>query len=345
MLKIFSMRSARRHVIVAGAAACLLAVTACGGSSNSTASPTSTSAASTTAMSSEMSSDTSSPAPSEANSAMTDASSGMMTSGTSTEMSSAMSSSGGAMSSAAAADLHLMTPGKLVVGMNLQFKPEMYLDDAGKPAGYDVDLLNALAKDLGVTLDIQNLDFNGLIPGLQSKKFDMVSVGLTATDERKKAIDFSREYVPYTSVLAVKQDDNSKAEVATYDKAGTIITALQGSSGEKLAKDTFPKATVNGFPDQNAALLEVATGRAQASVLEDYILAQFQKANPNKLKVAALPKPLALGYGSWGVQKGNTGLVDALNSFLCQAQKDGTLADLYKKDFGVSDFPEMPGGC
>ena len=65
-----------------------------------------------------------------------------------------------------------------------------------EPAGYDVDLLNQLADDLGVTLDIQNLDFNGLIPGLQSKKFDMVSVGLNATDERKKVIDFSRGYVP-----------------------------------------------------------------------------------------------------------------------------------------------------
>ena len=79
----------------------------------------------------------------------------------------------------------------------------MYLDEAGKPAGYDVDLLNAEA-DLGVTLKIENLDFNGLIPGLQSKKFDMVSVGLNATDERKKVVDFSRAYVPYTSVLAVK---------------------------------------------------------------------------------------------------------------------------------------------
>jgi ABC-type amino acid transport substrate-binding protein len=221
----------------------------------------------------------------------------------------------------------------------------MYLDDAGKPAGYDPDLLKALADSLGVELDIQNLDFNGLIPGLQSKKFDMVSVGLTATDERKKVIDFSREYVPYTSVLAVKQDDNSTPAIDTYNKAGVIITALQGSSGEQLAKKTFPNATVNGFPDQNAALLEVASGRAQGSVLEDYILAQFQKANPNQLKPAAFDKPLEIGYGSWGVQKGNTGLVTALDAFLCKAQNDGTLADLYKKNFGVSDFPPMPPGC
>src|SRR5215210_9246335 len=63
---------------------------------------------------------------------------------------------------------HLNSPGTLVVGMNLQYKPQMYLDH-GKPAGYDVVLLKALAKDLKVKLDIKNLDFNGLIPGLVSK--------------------------------------------------------------------------------------------------------------------------------------------------------------------------------
>lgn len=242
-------------------------------------------------------------------------------------------------------DSGLMKDGTLTVGMNLQFKPEMYLDANGKPAGYDVDLLNKLADDLGVKLDIVNLDFDGLIPGLQAKKFDMVSVGLTATDERKKVIDFSREYVPYVSVLAVAQDDAGPFTLDNYNKAGNVITALQGSSGEQLAKDTFPKAEVKGFRDQNAALLEVATGRAQGSVIEDYLLAQFQASNPNQLQKAGLPEPLSIGYGSWAVQKGNSTLVEKLNTFLCKAQNDGTLAELYKKNFGVEDFPTMPGGC
>ncbi len=238
-----------------------------------------------------------------------------------------------------------MSPGTLTVGMNLQFKPEMYLDDNGQPAGYDVDLLNKLADSMGVKLDIVNLAFDGLIPGLQSKKFDMVSVGLTATDERKKVIDFSRPYVPYVSVLAVPEGDNGPFTIDHYNTPDTTITALQGSTGEQLAKDTFPKAKVVGFSEQNASLLQVATGRAQGAVLEDYILAQYMKSNPGQLKVAGLPEPLAVGYGNWAVQKGNTTLVDKLNAFLCGAQNDGTLAELYKKDFGVSDFPTMPGGC
>ncbi len=239
----------------------------------------------------------------------------------------------------------LMKAGTLTVGMNLQFKPEMYLDDAGKPAGYDVDLLNKLAADMGVKLDIQNLDFNGLIPGLQSKKFDMVSVGLTATDARKQVIDFSRGYVPYVSVLAVNQNDNGPATIENYNAAGKIITALQGSSGEQLAKKTFPSASVKSFSEQNAALLEVATDRANGGVLEDYILAQYQKANPNQLKKAALPNPLEVSYGSFAVQKGNTVLQKKLDAFLCKAQTDGSLAELYKKDFEVTEFPAMPAGC
>lgn len=252
---------------------------------------------------------------------------------------------GSGSSSSSSGDSGLMREGTLTVGMNLQFKPEMYLDANGEPAGYDVDLLNGLAKDLGVKLDIQNLDFNGLIPGLQSKKFDMVSVGLTPTDERKQVVDFTRDYVPYSSVLAVPENDNQSATIDTYNQPGKVITALQGSTGEQLAKSSFPKASVKSFPDQNAALLEVASGRAAGSVLEDYILAQYQQANPDQVKKAALPEPLDVSYGAWAVQKGNSTLTDELNSFLCKAQNDGTLGTLYKKNFEVSDFPAMPGGC
>ncbi len=237
----------------------------------------------------------------------------------------------------------LMTPGVLVVGMNLQYKPQMYLE-GDEPTGYDVELLNLLAEEMGVELEIKNLDFAGLIPGLQAKQFDMVSVGLSATDERKKVIDFSRGYVPYSSILAVPEGDSTTLTIDELNKEGVIITALQGSSNEQLIRDNFPNATVSGFPDQNAALLEVATGRAAAVVVEDYILAQFSKANPNQLAQAEVDGPLSLYYGSWGVQKGNSTLTTKLDAFLCKAQNDGTLADLYSSIM-APEMPDMPGGC
>jgi len=148
-------------------------------------------------------------------------------------------------------------------------------------------------------------------------------------------------------VLAVKADSAAPATIDSYNRSGAVITALQGSSAEQLARKTFPNATVSGFPDQNAALLEVATGRAQGSVLEDYILAQYTKANPGQVKKADLHAPLDIGYGSWATQKGNTGLVAALDGFLCKQQTNSGLARMYEKSFGVpaAEFPAMPSGC
>jgi ABC-type amino acid transport substrate-binding protein len=256
--------------------------------------------------------------------------------------SSSGANSGAAKSETASNGLKPLTAGQLTVGMNLQFKPEMYLEN-GEPAGYDVDLLNELVPDLGVKLNIQNLNFDGLIPGLQSKKFDMVSVGLTPTEERKQVVDFTRAYVPDALVLGVASKDAAGiTSVDALNAKGKTITALQGSSGEQLAKKLFPDAKVQGFPDQNAAFLEVATGRADGIVVEDYLLAQFQASNAGKLDKAAIDKPLDVQYGSWAVPKGNEDFVKYLDGWLCKAQNDGTLERLYKKDFSVDEFPPMP---
>jgi ABC-type amino acid transport substrate-binding protein len=261
---------------------------------------------------------------------------------------SSTSTSGGAAatgtSESAAADTGFqpINEGQLTVGMNLQFKPQMYLDN-GQPAGYDVELLKLLAPDLGADLNIKNLDFNGLIPGLQSNQFDMVSVGLSATPERKKVVDFTRGYVPYAQTLGVPAGEAGNVTSADQlNASGKVITALQGSTAETLAKEDFPDAEVKGFPDQNAAFLEVATGRADAVVVEDYLLAQFDKSNPNQLEQADIPEPLDVQYGSWAVPKGNEAFVQYLDQWLCEKQTDGTLAKTYQQVFGVEKMPPMP---
>ena len=137
----------------------------------------------------------------------------------------------------------------------------------------------------------------------------MVSVGLSPTPERKKVISFSRAYVPYALILAAKKGDTTPATIAAWNDSGKTITSLQGSTAEQLVQKMFPKAKVNSFPDQNAALLQVATGRANGIVVENYLLAQFNKSNGNKLKQVGFKKPLNVQYGSYAVQKGNTALV------------------------------------
>jgi ABC-type amino acid transport substrate-binding protein len=234
----------------------------------------------------------------------------------------------------------LMDPTTLVVGMDLEFKPEMYLQN-GKPAGYDVVLLNALAKQLGVKLKIDNLAFQGLIPGLQAKKFDMVSVGLSYRPERAKVISFSRAYVPYAQILAARKGDATGASMSAWNDSSKTITSLQGSTAEQLVQQDFPKAKDDAFQDQNAAFLQVATGRADAIVVENYLLAQFNKSNGNKLAEVPFPKPLHVEYGSYAVQKGNTTLVKVLNKFICGEQASGDLAKIYQQTEGAA-LPPMP---
>jgi ABC-type amino acid transport substrate-binding protein len=236
---------------------------------------------------------------------------------------------------------HLLKPGQLTVGMTLQFKPQMYLDAKGQPAGYDVVLLRALAKQMNVKLNIRNLDFNGLIPGLVSKKFDMVSVGLSATPERAKAVTFSRAYVPYAQILAAKRDDTTPATIAAWNTSEKTITSLQGSTAEQRVQKTFPNAQSQPFPDQSAAFLQVSTGRADGIVVENYLLAQFNKSNGNALKQVPFSKPLHVEYGSYAVQKGNTALSRYLSGFICKQQKSGKLAATYKATIGAP-LPPMP---
>lgn len=252
------------------------------------------------------------------------------------------SSSGNSGGGSAANPYHLIHPGTLTVGMDLQFKPEMYLTSAGKPAGYDVVLLDKLASAMHVKLSIQNLDFNGLIPGLQAHKFDLVSVGLSPTPAREQAVSFSRAYVPYALILAVPANSAIPATISAWDSSGRTLTALQGSTDAQLAQKTFSKAKLQTFGDDTTALLQVATHRADGAVVEDYILSQYSKSNPGQLKQEPFSKPLNVQYGSYAVFKGNTALVSYLNKWLCTEQTSGVLAAAYKSAEGVANFPPMP---
>ena len=240
--------------------------------------------------------------------------------------------------------LHLVTPGKLIVGMTLQFKPQMYLDANNKPAGYDVELVTLLAKHLRLTLVIKNMDFAGLIPGLVSKQFDLVSVGLTNTPARGKSILFTREYMPYATVLTAKIGSTVPATFEAWNTAGKKITALQGSTAAKLVTSTFPNATLVEFPDQSAAFLEVASGRADAIVVEANLSGDYIKSNPGQLANVALPKLIQVGYGSWAVQLGNKALMSRLNVWLCSQQTNGTLAKIHLKTMGYK-IPALPATC
>jgi ABC-type amino acid transport substrate-binding protein len=156
-------------------------------------------------------------------------------------------------------------------------------------------------------------------------------------------VDFSRAYVPYAQVVAVPAGQaGSVTSADQLNESRTTITVLQGSTGETLAKQSFREVEVRGFPYQDAAFLEVATGPAGQVVVEDYLLAQFQTSNPDQLEQTVLGEPLQVEYGAWAMPKGSADLVAFLDEWLCEKQADGTLEKTYKQSFQVDEMPPMP---
>ena len=224
--------------------------------------------------------------------------------------------------------------GELRVGMTLQFEPEMYLDDDGNPAGYDVELLNLLATDLGVELTIENQEFDALIPGLLAGQWDMISVGLVPRPPRLLQMYFTDAYVPYEQVLVAAADADREPTIEAYNAEGTTITALQGSTAAEQVTTQFPNATLAEFPQQDAAFLEVSSGRADAIVVESYLAERFIQSNPDQLAVVGLDAPLQIEFGSYAIPLGDDKFLTYLNSWLQYYKNNGTLDQIYDEVFG-----------
>ncbi len=236
---------------------------------------------------------------------------------------------------------HLINPGTLNVGMDASFKPEMYIKKTGKFAGYDVVLLQKLAKTMHVKLHIDNVAFTGQIPGLEAKKFDIVSNGLSPTPARKKSVTFTRAYVPYELVLGVPVTSKIPATISAWNRPTRTITALEGSTDTQLAKKLFPRAHVIGYSGDTAAILQVATKRASAVMVESYLLGEFSKSNPGKVKAENFKTPLTIQYGSYAVRKGNKAFVKYLNQWICKIQRSGFMAKAYEQTESAP-LPPMP---
>ena len=222
--------------------------------------------------------------------------------------------------------------GSLRVGMVLQFAPQMYTDDDGNPAGYDVDLMQLLADDLGVELEISDLEFEAMIPGLLARQFDLASVGLVGRPARLEQLWFTCPYVPYRQVVVVN-NDSGIGSIAELDSSDVTMTALTGSTASSLTETRFPNAELIQL-DQAPAFLEVASGRADAIVVEEYLALPFVAANPSTSVLNPNAPFVAEEYGAWALPRGEVVWLEYLNGWLAYYISRGTLDEIYEDHIG-----------
>lgn len=220
---------------------------------------------------------------------------------------------------------------KLVVAIDTAFFPFAFKQN-NHYVGFDIDLLEATAKELNIGYTLKPMDFSGIIPALQSKNIDLALAGITITEERKKAIQFSDGY--YTSSLRVLVRIDNSTIKSIKDLNGKVIAVKSGTSSADYAKQHIHTKYIRQFPNIDNAYMELVTKRADA-VLHDTpnILYFIQKVGVGKLKIVGD----TLDSQPYGIAfpKDNDGLCIKVNRALKNLRDNGTYYAIYKKWFGT----------
>lgn len=245
------------------------------------------------------------------------------------------SDDGASGSKTAAGGVELVKAGQLTTCTHLPYPPFQSEID-GKVQGFDVSMIDLVAKNLGVKQVITDTPFENFKTGafLNSGQCDLAAAGMTITDERKKNVDFSDPYFDATQAVLVdkKAGVTSLADV----KAKKVKLGAQAqTTGEDYAKKQGLDPV--SFESSDAVLNGLRTGQVKAVVI-DYPVVQGwlkDKANADAFKVV---DNLSTGeqYG-FTVKKGNAKLVAAINKALADAKADGTYKKLYEKWIGPYD--------
>ena len=149
---------------------------------------------------------------------------------------------------------------KLVMATNAEFPPYEYIGDDGEYAGIDVEVAGLIAEKLGLELEIANVEFDSIIPGVQEGKYDMGMAGMTVTDERLEKVSFSDTYAKGVQVVIVKED----GDIATLDDVnGKKVGVQQGTTGDIYASDTVENG---GYGEEN--VIKYANGALAVEALK-----------------------------------------------------------------------------
>ncbi|OZG59562.1 amino acid ABC transporter substrate-binding protein [Bifidobacterium lemurum] len=216
----------------------------------------------------------------------------------------------------------------LIVATDTSFVPFEF-KEGDSYTGFDIDLWDAIADDLGIEYELQPMDFNGILPALQTGQVDAALAGITITDERKQAIDFSDGY--YDSGFSVMVAADS--DITGFDDlAGKTVAMKTGTSAAQWAEENLTDTTIKLFPNIDNAYLELQAGGVDAAIHDTpnvmYYITQNGDGKVKKVgdQVEAQQYGIAFPKGS--------SLTAEVNQALDDLKNDGTYNTLYKKWFG-----------
>ena len=220
--------------------------------------------------------------------------------------------------------------GVLKIGTEGTYAPFTYHDASGKLVGFDVEIGEAIAEKLGVKAEFLEGKWDGLIAGLDAKRYDVVINQVGITEERKKKYDFSDPYIASKAVLIVKADNE---DIKSFeDLAGKRAAQSLSSNFGKLAEASGAELVgTDGF-DQSIQL--VLTGRADATINDSLSFLDFKKQKPDA-PVKVVAEQADADYSGVILRKGEPELLAEINEALIAIREDGTYDVISQKYFGA----------
>ena len=225
----------------------------------------------------------------------------------------------------------IVKSGKLRVGFESGYLPFEMTNTKGKYIGFDVDMGKALAKAMKVKYAPINTAWDGIIPGLITDKYDIIISGMTCTQERNLAINFTDPYIVIgQAILLNKKHEGKILSYKDLNDPKFTITSKLGTTGEQAVKRMIPKATYKSFEVETEACMEVIQGNADATVY-DLPLIEIMQAQHGAGKTVALTTPFTFEPLAMAVRKGDPDFLNFLNNFLRQYKNDGRYDKAYDK--------------
>ena len=221
--------------------------------------------------------------------------------------------------------------GKLVMGTSADYPPyEWHLIKDGKDEiiGFDIDIAQAIADELGVELEVKDMAFDGLIPALSTGKIDMIIAGMNATEERKQSVDFTDVYYTQTDIVVIRKEDADK--FTSEDSLKTAELATQKATvQETYLLETFPDAEIQSVPKWNTAIMSLTTGKVDAVMMVDTVAKQFIAQNDD-LMVANFDINSTPNAAAIAVAKNGGDFLETVNNIVNEMKESGKIEELYQ---------------
>jgi arginine/ornithine transport system substrate-binding protein len=228
---------------------------------------------------------------------------------------------------------------KLRVGVEGNYPPFSMIAPDGKLQGFDIDIANAVCAEMKAECTFVQQEFDGIIPALNARKFDLIVASMTITEARRRSVDFSDPYYDVPSRFIAKQGaftDHSPAALK-----GKKIVVLRNSPRATFLAETYKESEVVLAGKETEVYMELAVGRADVAFGSSVVSGEAFLKKPEGKGFAQLGPAIRIGAGSGvgiAVRKDDTALVSRINAALKAIKANGTYKRLSDKyfDFDIS---------